>query len=371
MLILARGIQGLGGGPLNPLAMTILLRGLPPERRGRTASTLALPMLVAPLLGPVVGGTLIDSLSWRVVFLLVIPPALLAMCAVARWAPVDMSARRVPLSLTGLVLLVPGSAGIVYAASAQGIDPSLRAAVLLSGILALAGFARQSLHSSHPLLRVQLLADRRLVVGLVVLTLFAAAYFGPAVLTPTYVQVARSDPATIAGALGVPAGLATALTLQIATRLVDRLPARRIVVTGLALAAVAIASTRGVLDTGTPYIVIGGLAVILGIGSGAVLMPTMTAATRHLDGSDLASGSVLTVLAQQLASATGTATVTGLFSSLTTLESPPADLVAAHRSTLLLPLGLTLVAAAVAATTLDNTRLSPKVKGQLQSEREP
>jgi EmrB/QacA subfamily drug resistance transporter len=363
MLIAARAVQGLAGGPLNPLAMTLALRGLAPERRGRVASTLGLPVLVGPLLGPILGGALLDSVSWRGVFLVVLPPALVAAWVVARWAPPDPPRHAAPLDLTGTLLLVPGAVGIVYALSADGVDRAARVAGLLGGLAVLGGFGWRSVRRDHPLLRVGLLADRRLLAGIAVLMPFGAAYFGSMLLGPTYVQITRGDPAAVAGALAIPAGLATGLTLQVATRMVDRLPPRRIVLIGLLLGSAGFAAYAAVLTTHTSYLLLGGLGALIGVGSGAVLMPTMTAATRHFDGAELASASTLMGLLQQLAVAVGTAGITGMFTALAPLDSAPGELVTAHRLTLLLPLGLTLAAATVAVN-LDRTSPTARRKDQ-------
>jgi EmrB/QacA subfamily drug resistance transporter len=358
-LIAARALQGLGGGLVNPLAMTLALRGVPPERRGRVTSLLGLPVLIGPLLGPVVGGALLDSVSWRVVFLIVLPPALLGAWVVGRLAPADPPPTSRRVDLAGVGLLIPGTVALLYAVSAADGDPRLRLGLAIAGAAASAGFVVRSLRHPAPLLRLRLLGHRLLRNGLLVLVPFGAAYFGSMSLNPTYVQVTRDDPAAIAGLLAIPTGLAAGLMLQVATRLVDRFPAGAIVGTGLVMALAGQAATALVLDTATPYVLLGGLGALLGFGAGCVLMPTITAATRHLDGPDLANGSTLATLAQQFASAAGTAAMTGLFTALAPLDAPAAELVAAQRLTLLLPIGLTAAALVVALIGLGATQAQP------------
>jgi EmrB/QacA subfamily drug resistance transporter len=347
-LIAARALQGLGGGLVNPLAMTLALRGVPPERRGRVTSLLGLPVLIGPLLGPVVGGALLDSVSWRVVFLIVLPPALLGAWVIARLVETDPPPTSRRVDLAGVGLLIPGGVALLYAVSAVDADPWLRLALAIVGAAALAGFVIRSLRHPAPLLRLRLLGHQPLRNGLLVLIPFGAAYFGSMSLNPTYVQVTRDDPAAIAGLLAIPTGLAAGVMLQVATRLVDRFRARAIVGTGLVVAFVGQAATALVLDTETPYLLLGGLGGLLGFGAGCVLMPTVTVATRHLDGADLANGSTIAALAQQFASATGTAAMTGLFTTLAPLDAPAAELAMAHQLTLLLPIGLTAAALVIA-----------------------
>ncbi|MDQ4055386.1 MAG: MFS transporter, partial [Actinomycetota bacterium] len=160
------------------------------------------------------------------------------------------------------------------------------------------------------------------------------------------------DSALMAGALGVPGGLAAGLGIQVATRLLDRSPARRIVTTGLLLSALAFAGLVAVLRTDTSYAVLAALGALLGFGSGAVILPTMTAATRHFDGADLASAASIMGLLQQLASAFGIAGITALFAGLAPLDAPATDLVSAQRLAQLVPLALVVIALAVALARL-------------------
>ncbi len=351
-LITARVLQGLGGGVVNPLGMAIAMTGLPANQRGRMAGFLGLPVLVGPLVGPLVAGALIDTVSWRAIFLITVPPALAAARLVSRWAPADRPTERLRLDVGGSALLVPGAVAVVYAVSDAGASDPVRLVLVVGGAVLMGAFVLRSLGHATPLLRVRLLADPVFASGLVVLVLFGAAYFGSMLLMPTYVQVTRGDSALMAGALGVPGGLAAGLGIQVATRLLDRSPARRIVTTGLLLSALAFAGLVAVLRTDTSYAVLAALGALLGFGSGAVILPTMTAATRHFDGADLASAASIMGLLQQLASAFGIAGITALFAGLAPLDAPATDLVSAQRLAQLVPLALVVIALAVALARL-------------------
>jgi MFS family permease len=283
------------------------------------ASLLGLPVLVGPVLGPILAGWLIDSVSWRAIFFVTAPPALLAVVLVRRLTRVrpdaptpEANAPRRPLDLVGAALLVPGAVALVYGVGQVTAAGWLRVVVAAGGLVMIAAFVRRSHRVDAPLLQVRLLADPVFAGALAVLALFAGAYFGSMLLIPTYVQITRADSASIAGALSIPAGLAAGLSLQVCTRLVDRLPPRRIVVTGLVLAALAVSLTIVVLRTDTPYPLLGALGALLGAGAGAVLMPSITVATRHLSGPALASGSTIVTLVSQSANAVGNAAVTAL-----------------------------------------------------------
>jgi len=140
-----------------------------------------------------------------------------------------------------------------------------------------------------------------------VLGCFAAAYFGASAIGPAFVQGVRGDPVSVTGLMTVPAGLAVGLTLQVATRLVDRVSPRRVILVGTAtgLSGAVLSGVAPGVDA--PYLVIGAVSVLGGIGSGATLMPTMVAATRNLDGP---AATTLLTLFSQLGTALGTALVT-------------------------------------------------------------
>lgn len=161
---------------------------------------------------------------------------------------------------------------------------------------------------------MRLLRHRATAAGLGVLAAFGASYFGAIMVLPLVVQGVRGDPAALAGALGIPAALGVGLTLQVATRLVDRVPPRRIVVAGtsLGLVGLLVLCTATAAGAGYPVLVLG--TVVLGIGSGATLMPTMTVAVRDLEGADTAAATTMMALTQQLAAALGVAAVTSALS---------------------------------------------------------
>ncbi|MBX6769922.1 MAG: DHA2 family efflux MFS transporter permease subunit, partial [Actinomadura rubrobrunea] len=119
-LIAFRVLQGLGGGMVMPLAMTILLRAAPPGRLGRLMSMLGLAILVGPLAGPVLGGRLVDEVSWRWMFLLNVPIVVLVELLGLRVFPRDEPAAGRRLDVPGLLLLSPGLAALIYGVTAGG-----------------------------------------------------------------------------------------------------------------------------------------------------------------------------------------------------------------------------------------------------------
>ncbi|MFJ8912559.1 DHA2 family efflux MFS transporter permease subunit [Amycolatopsis sp. NPDC102389] len=316
-LIAARALQGLAGGLINPLGMTIGFGAVAPERRSRMTTITGLPLLIGPILGPMLGGLLLESLSWRALFFITVPPALLAVVGVLRWVPADTSsAERTPIDFAGALLLVPGVVAVAYGFSEETIGLEIRAAIVAAGLAFVAVFTRRSWRHHAPLLNVRLLRDRTFGRNAAVLVLYAGPYFGSMLLMPAYVQVIRGDSALISAVMMVPGTIGMGISIQLAARLLERFGPRIVVGTGLGLAVVSTALTVLVLAPDTPYPVLAILGVLQGAGTGAIMMPTIVSAGRNLRGPDLASGSAILPLASTIASAVGTAAVSAAFTGL-------------------------------------------------------
>ncbi len=363
-LIAARALQGLAGGLINPLGMTIGFGAVAPERRGRMTTITGLPLLVGPILGPVLGGVLLDSTSWRALFFITVPPALLAVVGVLRWVPSGApSAERTPIDVVGGLLLVPGVVAVAYGLSEESTGAAVRASIVFVGLGLMTAFVRRSWRHHAPLLNVRLLRDRTFGRNAAVLVLYAAPYFGSMLLMPTYVQVIRGDSVLISALLGIPAAIGMGVSIQIAARVLERFGPRIVVGTGLGLSIVAVGLTALVISPDTPYVLLAILGVFQGAGTGAIMMPTIVSAGRDLHGPDLASGSAILPLTSTIATAVGTAAVSAVFTGLTAavtggrglaaLDDPAdgatliAEIVSAYRVTLAGVLAVMVIALVV------------------------
>jgi EmrB/QacA subfamily drug resistance transporter len=284
-LIGFRVLQGLGGGMIMPAGMTILTQAAGPQRVGRVMSVVGAPMLIGPILGPVLGGWLVDDVSWRWIFYVNIPIGAVALVLAQRILQPDRPQPRHRLDALGLLLLSPGLAALVYGLAETGSHGGFAdaKAVLptLAGIVLITAFVRHALRAHDPLIDVRLFARRVPAVSGITMSLFAAAFFGAMLLLPLYYQVARGQSALDAGLLMIPQGVGAALMMPVGGRVVDRTGAARVVLPGLAFVLLGFGTFTQV-GADTSYVLLGVASFVIGLGIGLAMMPTMAAAYQTL-----------------------------------------------------------------------------------------
>jgi EmrB/QacA subfamily drug resistance transporter len=319
MLILFRVIQGLGGGMLMPLGMTIMTRAAGPARMGRLMAILGVPMLLGPILGPILGGWLIDNASWHWIFLINAPIGVIAFVYAFVVLPSDTPEPSESFDFLGMLLLSPGLALFLFGVSSlpekQGDITAPRVWLsMLIGLLLMLTFVWHAFRPEHPLLDLRLYKNRSLTVASITMFLFASAFFGALLLVPTYFQQIRGESTLDAGLLIAPQGIGAMLTMPIAGALVDKIPVGRIVPVGLTLIVMAMFGLTQI-EADTSYGLLIGLLFVMGLGMGATMMPIFTTALRTLTHHEVARGSTLLNITQQIASSVGVAVISVMLTS--------------------------------------------------------
>jgi MFS family permease len=164
-----------------------------------------------------------------------------------------------------------------------------------------------------------------MAVGAAIMLCFSAAYFGSVILTPLYFQLARGESATTSGLLLIPQAVATGVSMQIAGRLLDRVPAGRVVAAGVAMAMTGFGLFAILLGPSTSYVALTAALSLAGLGVGATLMPTIATATRHLNHDDTPSGATVINIISQVATAIGAAAVSVLLAGRLAIRLPALD----------------------------------------------
>ncbi|MFT4081291.1 MAG: DHA2 family efflux MFS transporter permease subunit [Nocardioides sp.] len=314
-LIGFRVLQGLGGGMLMPVGMTIMTRAAGPHRMGRLMAVLGVPMLLGPILGPILGGWLIQVASWHWIFLINVPIGLIALIYAWRVLESDSPEPSESFDFLGMLLMSPGLALFLFGVSSIPQEGTLGAprvwASMVVGAALIVGFIWHSFRPKHPLLDLRLFRNRQLTVSVITMFLFAGAFFGGLLLVPTYFQEIRGQSTLHAGLLVAPQGLGAMLTMPIAGTLADRVPIGRITPIGLVVILVGLFGLTQIGAT-TPFIWIMATLFVMGLGMGATMMPLFTAALKTLKHHEAARGSTLVNIVQQIASSCGVATMSVL-----------------------------------------------------------
>jgi EmrB/QacA subfamily drug resistance transporter len=309
-LIGFRVLQGLGGGMLMPLGMTIMTRAAGPHRMGRLMAILGVPMLLGPILGPIIGGYLIQVASWHWIFLINAPIGVIALVYAWRVLPRDTPEPSEAFDFLGMALMSPGLALLLFGVSSipsEGTAAAPRVWVsMLVGAALIVTFVFHSFRPEHPLLDLRLFRNRNLTISLITMFLFVAAFFGGLLLVPTYFQEVRGESTLHAGLLVAPQGIGAMITMPIAGSQVDKHPIGRIVPFGLVGILIGMFGLTQLTAT-TPYPVIIGMLFVMGLGMGATMMPLFTSALKSLTASEVARGSTLLNINQQIASSCGVA----------------------------------------------------------------
>ncbi|HYH35614.1 MAG TPA: DHA2 family efflux MFS transporter permease subunit [Nocardioides sp.] len=333
MLVAFRVLQGLGGGMLMPLGMTILTRAAGPHRVGRVMAVLGIPMLLGPIFGPILGGYLIEAASWHWIFLINLPIGIAALVYASVVLPRDHVEPSETFDWLGMVLLSPGLAAFLYGVSsipeAGTVWDSEVLLPAVLGILLIIAFVPWALHrrNAHPLVELRLFANRKMTVAVVAMALFAIAFFGASLLFPLYFQQVRGESPLDAGLLLAPQGIGAMVTMPLAGFLADKRGPGKVVLAGIATVTLGMAMfTRLEADTSYAYILAS--LFVMGLGMGATMMPIMSAALQTLSDHTIARGSTLMNITQQVAASIGTA----LFSVILTNELKGSDAVAAGQA---------------------------------------
>ncbi len=309
-LIGFRVLQGLGGGMIMPAGMTILTQAAGPRRVGRVMSVVGVPMMLGPIIGPILGGWLVDDISWRWIFYVNVPIGALALFAAIRFLPTDQPQPTQRLDFLGLALLSPGLAAFVYGlaktTSGGGIGSAQALVPMAAGLVLVAGFVWHSLHTANPLLDVRLFRNRTLTASALTTFFFGTAFFGAMLLFPLYYQTVRGESALVAGLLLAPQGIGAVITMPIAGRMVDRVGPGRVVLVGVTLVIVGMLAF-GTVDAGTSYVLLGAALLVMGMGMGATMMPAMSAAYQTLERSAIARATTVLNIVMRVGGSIGTA----------------------------------------------------------------
>jgi len=310
-----RVLEGLSAGVLQPIPAIIVLHAFQRHEQGKAMGLFGFGVVLAPAIGPSIGGVLVEWFGWRSIFFVVVPFCAVAMGMAWRYLPhsspggTAVNHHRRRLDVPSLALLT-----VAVLALLNGLvhlhDAAPLPAIVLLATAAGTGlvFVLRQRHSAHPILRLPLFAHRSFSMGGWVAFIYGMALFGSTYLVPVFMQLALKLPPSQAGAVLLPAGIVLAVTIPLAGRLADRLPVSRVVAAGVLLLAASFWLMLTV-GAGTALLLITLWAVVGRIGLGLVLPSLNLGAMRGLPVELISHGSSTINFLRQLGGAVGISVV--------------------------------------------------------------
>ncbi len=308
VLILARVLQGGAAGILQPLAMQVIFQVFPPEKRGSAMGIYGIGVVLAPALGPTLGGIMVDNFSWRYVFFMAVPFCFVGLFLATLFLPgraTSGSPRKFDWIGFGLmtVFLVTLLNGLSNGQRDGWLSDSILRDFIVTFVSGI-GFIVWELHTSAPMLNLKLFTNRVYAGASVVAFIFGAGIYGSTFLIPLFAQTIQGYTPTRSGLLLMPAGLILALVFPVAGRLTDKTPAYVMIMIGLAIFALSSFLMTGI-DTDTSFWVFAWWIMLGRIGLGFIMPSLNAGALKALPMTLLSQGSGAINFVRQLGGAFG------------------------------------------------------------------
>jgi EmrB/QacA subfamily drug resistance transporter len=322
VMIVFRVLQGLGGGLIQPMGMSLLLKEFRPEERGTALGFYGIPLMLAPAVGPTLGGYLVQYVDWRFIFFINVPIGILAVIAASRILHESPLRPGQKLDVWGIALVCVGSASLLLGIDNGPSDGWGSASVVIEiavGVACLISFVWVELTVRQPLLELRLFRSFAFSAALSVTLIVQIGLFGATFLLPLFLQNLRGLGAMDTGLLLIPQALTVALIMPISGRLFDRVGPKPLLVPGMALLAYSTYLFHSLsMDTSNLQII--ETLMLRGVGMGLAMMPATTAAMNAVPRSLIPRATALTNAMQRVSGSFGTAIMATVLSTRETYQ---------------------------------------------------
>ncbi|HZR56736.1 MAG TPA: DHA2 family efflux MFS transporter permease subunit [Terriglobales bacterium] len=315
IILIARAVQGAGGGALQPLSQSILLESFPPEKRGMAMAVFALGVVVAPVLGPTLGGWLTDTYSWRWAFYINIPIGIFAIFMIMRYVedpPYIKNAKPGKIDGIGLGLLAVWLGALQIILDKGQEDDWFGAtwirwatAILLTSLVS---FLIREFRHKKPLVDLRVFRHRNFAIGCLLIGIFGAALYGLVTLLPLFYQELMGYTALAAGWAVSPRGIGAILAMPVIGILTAKIDNRWLLAVGFTLFAVA-ALWFGQVNLSISQWTFLWAIIISGFGSGCVFVPLSTTTMAGLPNEEIGNASGLYNLLRNIGGSIGISVV--------------------------------------------------------------
>jgi EmrB/QacA subfamily drug resistance transporter len=317
-LVAARAVQGAGGGMLMPTGTSMLWRAYPPSQRARLGRLLILPILVAPAAAPIVGGLLVDQLSWRWIFYLNLPFGAIGLLFGALYLVEYREGPTGRFDVAGFLLSGGGLCLVLYAISEGSLlgwsAPSVVASAAI-GLISIAVFVRLELRRTFPILKVALLRHRLFRATNVTNAFSTASFLGILYLTPIFLQEARGQSAVSSGLTTFVEAIGVVAATQTAGRLYPRVGPRAMCTAGLVLLT-AVVGSMATIDAQTSIWIVRAMMFMAGAANSMVFLPLQTSMFTSIAQADTGDASAIFNAGRQTSLALGVAILSTVVASV-------------------------------------------------------
>jgi EmrB/QacA subfamily drug resistance transporter len=325
-------LQGAGGGMIMPVAMMIMAQVAGPQRMGRVMGYVSMPAMIAPILGPVVGGLILENLHWSWIFFVNVPIGLIAFVLGWRMLPHTDSGEAGSLDIVGLAILPAGFAAFIYGISELGSGSAMGSGKVIvpcvAGVVLVVAFCFHALRIERPLLDIRMYANRVFAGAAFTNFGLGAALFGAMILVPLYYQEVRGQSVINTGLLTGPQGIGALIAMPLASRLTQRFSGGRVAMVGVSLLCISTVPFT-FIGADTSIVAISLVLVVRGLSIGLCFMPAMSAAFSAMRPDQISDATPQINALQRTGGAIGTAVLAVVLQRAGVHARTPAELAGA------------------------------------------
>jgi DHA2 family multidrug resistance protein len=318
-LVFFRILQGIGGGGLVPISQSIFLESFPREKHGQAMAIFGMGAMLGPIVGPLLGGWITDTMSWRWIFYINIPIGIVAiiMNAIVIQDPPYMQRQKMKIDYWGLLFLSVGLGALQFmldkGESEDWFASNLIITVAIVAVVALTLLIINEYYSEHPIVNLVVFKDRTFTSGATVMFFVFLNLFGSIVLLPVFLQMMMGYTSFYAGLVLGPGGIATMIAMPIAGRLVSKVNPKRLLIVGISICAIS-TYMMSRFNLTTDFWTFVWPRVVLGLGMGFTFIPLTTLTLSHIPKERMTEATSIYNLLRNMGGSVGIAFTTTMLS---------------------------------------------------------